>query len=104
MTLAELQALLASIDPDIRHGWTMADGRDYTWWQETARLPLVADDRHIAEGWVFYVHRFSKANIDPIAEDLFETLDGLPNLAVAQEITFEPETGYSHFVYRCEVI
>ena len=104
MTLYELQALLAGIDPEIRHGWTMASGRDYTYWEETERLPLTADDLHIETGWVFYVHRFSKAGIDPVAEDFFRTLDAMPNLAVGQTGSFEPDTGYTHTIFRCEVV
>ena len=104
MTLTELQAMLAGIDPDIRHGWTMATGRDYTYWEETDRLTLAGDDRPVESGWVFYVHRFSKRNVDPVAEAIWETLNALPNVAVQQADSYEPDTGYTHHAYRCEVV
>lgn len=104
MTLKELQAMLAGIDPDIRHGWTMATGRDYTYWEETDRLTLAGDDRPVESGWVFYVHRFSKRNVDPVAEAFCEALNALPNVAVRQADSYEPDTGYTHHAFRCEVV
>lgn len=104
MTLTELQAMLAGIDPDIRHGWTMATGRDYTYWEETDRLTLAGDDRPVESGWVFYVHRFSKRNVDPVAETIWEALNALPNVAVQQADSYEPDTGYTHHAFRCEVV
>lgn len=104
MTLTELQAMLAGIDPDIRHGWTMATGRDYTYWEETDRLTLAGDDRPVESGWMFYVHRFSKRNVDPVAEAIWETLNALPNVAVHQADSYEPDTGYTHHAFRCEVV
>ena len=104
MTLTELQAMLAGIDPDIRHGWTMATGRDYTYWEETDRLTLAGDDRPVESGWVFYIHRFSKRNVDPVAEAIWEALNALPNVAVQQADSYEPDTGYTHHAFRCEVV
>lgn len=104
MTLTELQAMLAGIDPDIRHGWTMATGRDYTYWEETDRLTLAGDDRPVESGWVVYVHRFSKRNVDPVAEAIWEALNALPNVAVQQADSYEPDTGYTHHAFRCEVV
>lgn len=104
MTLTELQAMLAGIDPDIRHGWTMATGRDYTYWEETGRLTLAGDDQPVESGWVFYVHRFSKRNVDPVAEAIWEALNALPNVAVQQADSYEPDTGYTHHAFRCEVV
>ena len=104
MTLGELQAMLAGIDPDIRHGWTMANGRDYTYWEEKDRLTLRGDDHAVESDWVFYVHRFSRANIDPVAEALWAALEALPNVAVHQVNTYEPDTGYTHHAFRCEVV
>ena len=104
MTLTELQAMLAGIDPDIRHGWTMATGRDYTYWEEADRLTLAGDDRPVESGWVFYVHRFSKCNVDPVAEAIWAALNALPNVAVRQADSYEPDTGYTHHAFRCEVV
>ena len=43
MTLAEIQTLLVSADPDIKHYYTDRAGA-YSYWEETQRLPLTSDD------------------------------------------------------------
>lgn len=102
MTLSAIKALVAAVDPAVRHYWSAADGTDYTVWEETERLPLAADDRHIEQGWVFYVHRFTKTENDAIAAQLFQALDALPEIAVAETVDQEPDTGYIHHILRCE--
>lgn len=102
MTLDEIKALIAGVDPAARHYYSAADGRDYTVWEETDRLPLVGDDHHIAEGWAFYVHRFTKQEGDPIAAALFAALDAAPEIAVSHTVDMEPDTGYIHHIFTCQ--
>lgn len=104
MTLSDIKALVASVDPEARHYYSAADGTDYTVWEETARLPLVGDDRHIAEGWTVYVHRFTKQEDDAIAAALFAALDAAPEVAVSHTTDMEPDTGYIHHIYSCQFV
>lgn len=104
MTLVEIAALLGAVDPGIRFGWSMAKGEDYTYWEPTRRLPMVADDHHAEEGWAFYVHRFTRRADDPIAPALFAALDGQPNVTVGWTQAPERETGYIHHIFTCEAV
>lgn len=101
MTLGDIRALLVGVDPDIRHYFSTETERDYSFWEETQRLPLTADDRH-DEAWRFYVHRFTRDEFDPLARRLFAALDADPRTTVAHTVDFEPETGYIHHIFECE--
>ena len=104
MTLSEIRTLLASVDPEIKHYFSAADGKNYTYWEETQRLPFMADDRHdpADAAWRFYVHRFTKTENDPVAPALFKALDESTGIAVRWTVDFEPDTGYIHHIFECE--
>lgn len=102
MTLAEIKTVLASVDPDVRHYYSLGTGEAYTCWEETQRLPLAGDDTHCETGWRFYVHRFTRTEEDAIAEALWSTLDQHPSIAVQHTVTFEQDTGYIHHIFACE--
>lgn len=101
MTLAEIRSKLAAVDPDIKHYFSVESARDYTYWEETRRLPFLADGVH-DEGWQFTVHRFTRDEFDPLARRLFDTLDADPRTAVSHTVDFEPDTGYIHHIFTCE--
>ena len=102
MTMRQIKTLLASVDPGIRHYWSMGTGAAYTYWEETQRLPLCGDDYHIETGWRFYVHRFATQEEDAIAAALFAALDSAPEIAVQETVTTEPQNGYIHHIFTCE--
>lgn len=104
MTLSEIQTKLAGIDPDIKHYFSASDGKNYTYWEETQRLPFMADDRHdpADAAWRFYVHRFTKTEYDPVATALFTALDESTGIAVRWTVDSEPDTGYIHHIFECE--
>ena len=104
MTLSEIRTLLVSVDPDIRHYFSMSDADAYTYWEETRRLSLIADDMHGAEdqGWHFCVHRFTRTEGDAIAQSFFNTLDADPRTTVIWQTDFENDTGYIHHIFECE--
>lgn len=101
MTTAEIKTLIISVDPNAKHRFTMEKGRDYTYWQETHRLPLTSDDEH-EEAWAFVVHRFTKSDSDPVAPALFAALDAEPSVTVRWLQDFEESTGYIHHIFDCE--
>lgn len=101
MTLSEIRTMLVEVDPAIRHYFSMGTGEDYTYWEEIQRLDLTADGGH-EEGWHFYVHRFTKDEADPIAQALFEALDGDCRTTVIHRVDYEPDTGYLHHIFECE--
>lgn len=103
MTLSEIRTMLVSVDPKIRHYFTTEKDRDYTYWEETRRLGLMANDHH-DDAFAFYVHRFTRDEFDPIARHMFDALDGDPRVAVRYSVSFEADTGYIHHVYECEAV
>lgn len=102
MTLQEIKALLGAVDPDIRKGFSMEEDRDYSYWEETRRLPMSSDDRHDEEGWAFYVHRFTSDEYDPVALRFFEILDGCDNVTVKWTKDHDKDTGVIHHIFDCE--
>ena len=103
MTLSEIRIKLAGISPDIRHYFTSETQRDYTYWEETRRLPYTADNVH-EEGWRFYVHRYTRDEYDTVAADIFAALDADPAIAVSHEVDYDPDSGYIHHIFECETI
>lgn len=103
MTLTEIRDMLVAVDPDIKHYWSMSGADAYTYWEETRRLPLMADGRH-EEGWRFYVHRFTKAEDDPMVAQIFAALDSNDAVSVSHVVSYEADTGYIHHVFECEAV
>ena len=104
MTISDIKAKLAVVDPAVRHYYSMGTGEAYTCWEETQRLPLVGDDYHCEVGWRFYVHRFTKTEDDTIADALWIALDTAPEIAAQHTVTYEPDTGYIHHIFTCEAV
>lgn len=103
MTLAQIQALVVSVDPDAGHYESAHAGSDaYTVWREFRRVDLRANDVHADEAWAFQVDRFAKAEDDAIAAALFAALDADPLIAFEYLVDYEPDTGYIHHIFDCE--
>lgn len=104
MTLTEIKELLVTVDPKIKHYFSMEKARRYSYWEETRRLPHVADDGHPSneEGWRFYVHLFTTAQEDPMAAAFHRTLDGDPRTTVIWTVDHDAESGYIHHIFECE--
>ena len=101
MTLQEIKDLLIRVDPTIKHYFTTDKNKDYTYWEETRRLPFIADDQH-EDAWRFYVHRYTRSEFDQIAAQLFSALDADPRVAVSHATDYDPESGYIHHIFECE--
>ena len=101
MTLNDIQDLLITVDPDIKHYFSMSEARSYSYWEETRRLSLTANGRH-EEGWHFYVHLFSKIEGDPKAASFFDTLDEDVRTTVTWTVDPMRDEGYIHLIFECE--
>lgn len=104
MTLNEIRDLLVTVDPKIKHYFSMEESKSYSYWEETRRLPFVADDGHPSseEGWHFYVHLYTTLENDPKAAAFFETLDRDPRTAVSWTVDPDRDSGYIHHIFDCE--
>ena len=103
MTLKDIRDLLVSAAKNnpVTHYFSMDPGHDYTYWEETQQLPLTASDAH-EEGWRFYVHRYTRREFDPVADDIFRALDADPRVTVRRTTDFDKDSGYIHHIYECE--
>ena len=101
MTIADIKSLLVSVDPSVSHYFSISSQKDYTYWEETKRLPSISDDVH-QEAWRFYVHRYTHLEDDPVADALFRALDADPRIAVAHTVDPIREEGIIHHIFECE--
>lgn len=101
MTLGDIRTVLVGIDPHISHYFSVQEDKDYSYWEETQRLPLTSDQRH-DEGWHFYVHRFTKDEFDPVARRMFEALDGNDRVTVSHTVDFDRDAMMIHHIFECE--
>lgn len=101
MTLAEIRSLLVGIDPDISHYFSVQENKDYSFWEETQRLPFLSDNVH-DEAWRFYVHRFTRSEFDPVAKLFFDTLDGNDRITVSHTVDYDADAHMIHHIFVCE--
>lgn len=102
MTLNEIRTLLVSADANIKHYFSKNTASAYSYWEETQRLPVLADDRH-EEMWRFYVHRYTKTENDTTAQALFDALDADPRVSVRWvQGGYDRDSGYLHHIFECE--
>ncbi len=104
MTRDEIKALLVTADPNIKHYFSMSNAESYSFWEESMRLPFMADDVHGSsdQAWRFYVHRYTKTEGDAIAQAIFDTLDADPRTTVKWLTSYDSESGYIHHIFDCE--
>lgn len=99
MTVREIKALVASIDPAARH-YESAQRGNYTTWMEYMRTGLAADDGN-PDGWKFVVERFTTQEFDPVAEAIEAGLDADDRVAFTYNVDYENDTGYIHHIFDC---
>lgn len=100
MTVREIQALVASVDPAARHYRNTKDGSNYTVWMEYMRTGLTGDDVHDT-GWQFEVDRYTKQEYDPVAEAMETALKEDPRVAFTYNVEYEQDTGYIRHMFDC---
>ena len=102
MSLQEFRDLLQTADPAASHYYTKTKQENYTLWAEYGRKRLMADNR-VAESTIkIQVDRYTKIEYDPIADAITAVLDAaeIPHEYLTD---FEPDTGYIHHIWDCEV-
>lgn len=102
-TLDRFEALLVSVDPEA----TKYEGNgktDYTVWHPYMRSGLYGDDTTVEELWRVQVDRFCKSDDDAVAVALLAAFDAAEDVVCAYSVDYEPETGYIHHIYTCEVV
>ena len=102
MTLAQIQALIVSVDENAGHYESAYDESDaYTVWREISRVPFSADNEYAEEGWRFQVDRFTKSEGDVVAEDMFAALNADERVYTTYAADYDPDTGYIRHSFAC---
>lgn len=99
-----LETLLLSIDPAAMK-YEGNGGEAYTVWTPCGEAQArFAGNRRRAVARKVQIDRFTKSDPDAVAAALYATLDADPRITFAYTQDFEPDTGYIHHIYDCEVI
>lgn len=88
----------------VRHGEMMRSDR-YFVWQEDGADDLLADDKHAEKAVTGTTDLFTKMEFDPWKDEMEAAFDASPYIAWALEsVQFEPDTGFTHYEWRWEVV
>jgi len=101
MTLDQFGALLVTIDPDVKHFDSMAEG-NFTVWQEYERIKAYADGRNQG-GWKVQIERYTTDEDDAIATALESAFDASDEIAFHHELDYDAESGLIRHIFDCEV-
>lgn len=101
MTVKDIKAFVAEVDPHARHYVGGKPTEDFTVWAERERLPESADNAWIP-GWLFEIHRLTRQEDDAIASALDEALNEHPGISYSYEVSANPKTGYIYHHFVCE--
>ena len=103
MQLTDFRDILLTADSAATK-WKSASTGNYTVWYPFMPIVVMADGDVAEDGWRIQVDRFTKNPDDLMIDDITSALRGNNEIAITVEtITFEPDTGYFHFIWICEV-
>lgn len=103
MILDRFSDLLLTADPDCtRYGGNRKG--NYTVWREYGRNTLPADNHSADRAMKVQVDRFTKLEDDPVAKAITSLLDSRDEVAFQYMVDYEPDTGYIHHIWDCEVL
>lgn len=104
MTKQEFIDLLLEVDPKAKP-WRGSGDVNFTVFEPTRMIDLMADGESQEIGWRIYVNRFTKNPEDPIINQITAALSGRDEICCQiVDPTFEQDTGYFHFIWECEVL
>lgn len=91
-----------AVTDQVSHGGRMKSDR-YFVWQEQGREDLQADGRHAEKKMRGWTDLFSRTELDPWAEQLGDALDAEGIAWRLDSVSFEPETGFWHWLWEWAV-
>ncbi len=101
MSLDQFGALLASIDSNVKHFDSMAEG-NFTIWEEYERIKAYADGRNQG-GWKVQVERYTTDEDDSIAAELEAAFDSSDEIAFLHMVDYDKDEGIIRHLFDCEV-
>lgn len=104
MTLKQFRDLLLTVTDRVSHGEQFKDGGDYIVWHEVGKIGLRAENAESESGYRIAVDFFTKKEYDDTPGRISALFDCDEIAADDPVINFEPDTGYTHYSWTCEVI
>jgi hypothetical protein len=101
MTLLEFRDVLLTADPQASHYSSMLKP-NYTKWAEYGEKVLYSDGESDEKHLLIQVDRFTTIEYDPVV-DAIRTAFDRDDIAYEYSCDFEPDTGYIHHIWDCEV-
>lgn len=101
MTLKEFRDILLTADPKASH-YKSVQAPNYTVWAEYGANDLIADSLREDRAWRIQVDRFTKIEYDQMVNAIEAALNR-DDISAKYLIDFEPDTGYIHHIWDCEV-
>ncbi len=99
----QFETLLLSIDPNASK-YEGNGNEAYTVWTPCGEVQVrFSNNRRSAVIRKVQIDRFTKSDSDTVAAKLYATLDAVPWVTFEYVQDFEPDTGYIHHIYDCEV-
>ena len=103
MTLTEFYNLIKAVDSDIS-AYSGSGTGNYTVYHPYEIGGLRADGRIVESRLKVQVDRYTRLDSDPIVESLGAALESTDDISFRHLIEFEPDTGYIHHIWDCEVV
>lgn len=104
MTLKQFRDLLLTVTDRVGHGEHFKDGGSYIVWHEVGEIGINADNCEAEKGFRIAVDYFTKEEYDMIPDKISKLFDIDEIAADNPVIDFEPDTGYTHYAWTCEVV
>lgn len=104
MKLKQFRDLLLTVTDRVGHGEYFKDGSNYIVWHEVGQIETSADNSKAESGWRIAVDYFTKDEYDETPDKISDLFDCDNIASDSPVIDYEPDTGYTHYAWTCEVV
>lgn len=99
----KLKELLLAIDPEVSKFQGAGKG-NYTVWTPYGENVLLAGNHRREVAHKVQIDRFTMDDPDEIADAIYAALEKAEFVTFDHQLDYEPDTGYIHHLYDCEVL
>ena len=103
MTLKQFRDLLLTVSDKVYHNRAVKE-KAYIVWHEVGKISNAADNAQSESGYRIAVDYYTKDEYDLLPDKITALFDNDEIAADNVIIDYEPDTGYTHYAWTCEVI
>ena len=103
MTLKQFRDLLLTVSDKVYHN-RAAKEKSYVVWHEVGKISNAADNVQAESGYRIAVDYYTKDEYNSLPDKITALFDNDEIAADDVVIDYEPDTGYTHYAWTCEVI